>query len=89
MASAPLLAERDGKDDDAATSDELLAEFESHEDQSVVDEADHQGANDGADHGCPAAKEAGATEHRCCDDRKFVALAELEAAGLQAPRISS
>ena len=44
------LAERDRDDDDRAAGDELLAEFQAHQHEAVVDEPDHERAHDGADH---------------------------------------
>ena len=40
------LAKGDGKDDDTPTGDELLGIFKTHQDQAIVDDADHQGADD-------------------------------------------
>src|SRR3954449_10348558 len=78
------LADRDRDDDDGAAGDELLAELEPHQDEAVVDQADHQRADDRAHDGAHAAEQAGAAEHGRRDDRELVALAELDAAGLEA-----
>src|SRR5208283_947091 len=77
LSSLARLADRDGDDDDDSSGDELLAVFETHQQQSVVDDADHQRTDDRADHGAGAAEEARAAEHRGRDDGEFVALAEL------------
>src|SRR5208283_3557556 len=84
LSSLARLADRYGDDDDDPSGDELLAVFETHQQQSVVDDADHQRADDRADHGAGAAEEARAAEHCGRDDGEFVALAELEAARVQA-----
>lgn len=44
--SAPLLAQGDSQDDDGSTSDQLLAEFEAHQDEAIVNETDHQRTDD-------------------------------------------
>src|SRR5689334_18564483 len=78
---------RDGEDDDHAAHDLLLAELEAEDQQAVVDQADHEGADQGADHGAAAAEQARATEDHRRDDRQLVPLAPLEATRLQAPRV--
>src|SRR3954453_6151503 len=78
------LADRDRDDDDGAAGDELLAELEPHQDEAVVDQADHQRPDDRAHDGAHAPDQAGAAEHGGRAHRELVTLGEAEAAGLQA-----
>src|ERR1700733_2905107 len=48
--SFPRLANGDGDDDDHSPCDQLLAVFEAHQQEPVVDDADHQRSDNGADH---------------------------------------
>src|ERR671939_750614 len=52
------LADRDRDDDDGAAGDELLAELEPHQDEAVVDQADHQRADDRSHDGAHPAEQA-------------------------------
>src|SRR5258708_1404314 len=47
--SFPRLANGDGDDDDHSPCDQLLAVFEAHQQEPVVDDADHQRSDNGAD----------------------------------------
>ena len=85
--SAAGLADGDGQQDDDAARDQLLAELQAHQDQAVVDQADHQRADDRADDGAGATKQAGAAQHRRRDHRQLVTLAEREPPGVQPARV--
>src|SRR3954470_17621945 len=79
--------ERDGEDDYDNTDDLLLDELKDHEDEPVVDQPDHQRPEENADDRRPAAEQARPAKDHGRDDRQLVALAPLEAPGLQAPGV--
>src|ERR1700734_2333457 len=85
--SFPRLANRDGDDDDHSPCDQPLAVFEAHQQEPVVDDADHQRSDNGADDRSCATEQARPAEHCGRDDRELVAFAELEAPGVEAAGI--
>src|ERR1700722_8249419 len=80
-------AQRDRQNDDDPPSDQLLAIFQPHQQQPIIDEPDHQRAHDRTDNGSGATEQAGAAKNRRGDHGKLVTFAKLEAPRMKAPRI--
>src|SRR3984957_20781917 len=77
-------AQRDRQNDDDAPSDQLFAVFQPHQQQAIMDEPDHQRADDRTDNGAGAAEQAGAAKNRRGDHGKLVPFAKLEAPRMKA-----
>ena len=68
----------DRQDDNHSTGDQLLAEFESHQDQTIVNQTDHERAHDGSDDRTETSEQACAPEHGCGYDREFITFTKLK-----------
>src|SRR5260370_31009816 len=66
-----------------SAGDQLLAEIEAHQDQTIVNQTDHERAHDGPDDRTETSKQACAPEHSRGDDREFITFTKLETTGSQ------